>query len=183
MAAGRFCRQTPAAAWWGKLPPEKVPTDSPIRVPPPSLIPKGGTRLGRLDRKARRKPPWHRRCHQETPGEGFLRKTVHRTIFLFSCACWRYKTLGALPLLGCRLGQALDGAHRAPAPLPAFFRRKLGKELYPPTARTCASGSHRRGVQPPSLGANCPARPRAANCLGCNPRELRAQALGPQGRR
>ena len=34
------------------------------RVPPPSLIPKGGTRLGRLDRKARRKPPWHRRCHQ-----------------------------------------------------------------------------------------------------------------------
>ena len=57
------------------------------RVPPPSLIPKGGTRLGRLDRKARRKPPWHRRCHQETPGEGFLRKTVHRTIFLFSCAC------------------------------------------------------------------------------------------------
>ena len=55
--------------------------------PPPSLIPKGGTRLGRGDRKARRKPPWHRRCHQETPGEGFLRKTVHRTIFLFSCAC------------------------------------------------------------------------------------------------
>ena len=44
-------------------------------------------------------------------------------------------------------------------------------------------GSHRRGVQPPSLGANCPARPRAATCLGCNPRELRAQALGPQGRR
>ena len=106
------------------------------RVPPPSLIPKGGTRFGRGDRKAWRKPPWHRRCHQETPGEGFLRKTVHRTIFLFSCACWRYKTLGALPLLGCRLGQALDGAHRAPAPLPAFFRRKLGKELYPPTART-----------------------------------------------
>ena len=35
-----------------------------IRVPPPSLIPKGGTRLGRGDRKARRKPPWHRRCHQ-----------------------------------------------------------------------------------------------------------------------
>ena len=74
------------------------------RVPPPSLIPKGGTRLGRLDRKARRKPPWHRRCHQGSrlpprsalngahwapapPGEGFLRKTVHRTIFLFSCAC------------------------------------------------------------------------------------------------
>ena len=60
---------------------------APIRVPPPSLIPKGGTRFGRGDRKARRKPPWHRRCHQETPGEGFLRKTVHRTIFLFSCAC------------------------------------------------------------------------------------------------
>ena len=59
-------------------------------------------------------------------------------------------------------------------PHPAsFLSRKLGKELYPPTARTCASGSHRRGVQPPSLGANC---------LGCNPRELRAQALG-QGRK
>ena len=74
--------------------------------------------------------------------------------------------------------QALDGAHRAPAPLPAFFRRKLGKELHPPTARTRANCSHRRGVQPPSLGANCPARPRTANCLGCNPRELTAQALG-----
>ena len=35
-----------------------------LRVPPPSLIPKGGTRFGRGDRKARRKPPWHRRCHQ-----------------------------------------------------------------------------------------------------------------------
>ena len=106
------------------------------------------------------------------------------------------KTLGALPPFSAaasgdaaqwaapitdRRGsgdQALDGAHRAPAPLPAFFRRKLGKELHPPTARTRANCSHRRGVQPPSLGANCPARPRAANCLGCNPRELTAQALG-----
>ena len=79
--------------------PERATRQRPAqsRVPPPSLIPKGGTRLGRGDRKARRKPPWHRRCHQETPGEGFLRKTVHRTIFLFSCACWRYKTVGRCP--------------------------------------------------------------------------------------
>ena len=71
--------------------PERATRQRPAqsRVPPPSLIPKGGTRLGRLDRKARRKPPWHRRCHQETPGEGFLRKTVHWTIFLFSCVCRR----------------------------------------------------------------------------------------------
>ena len=32
--------------------------------PTPSLIPKGGTRFGRGDRRAWRKPPWHRRCHQ-----------------------------------------------------------------------------------------------------------------------
>ena len=64
------------------------------------------------------------------------------------------------------------GAERCPPGTSApasFLSRKLGKELYPPTARTCASGSHRRGVQPPSLGANC---------QGCNPRESRAQALG-----
>ena len=56
------------------------------------------------------------------------------------------------------------GAERCPPGTSApasFLSRKLGKELYPPTARTCASGSHRRGVQPPSLGATC---------LGCNPR-------------
>ena len=67
---------------------------------------------------------------------------------------------------------ALAGAIRPwdAVPHPAsFLSRKLGKELYPPTARTCASGSHRRGVQPPSLGATC---------LGCNPRGLTAQALG-----
>ena len=65
---------------------------------------------------------------------------------------------------------ALAGAIRPwdAVPHPAsFLSRKLGKELYPPTARTCASGSHRRGVQPPSLGATC---------LGCNPR---ARALAP----
>ena len=84
------------------------------RVPPPSLIPKGGTRLGRGDRKARRKPPWHRRCHQETPGEGFLRKTVHWTIFLFSCACWRYKTVGRCPT-PCQLSFEKAGQRTSPA--------------------------------------------------------------------
>ena len=49
-------------------------------------------------------------------------------------------------------GTALDGAHRAPAPLPAFFRRKLGKELHPPTARTCA------GLLMSTSGASCPRR-------------------------
>ena len=54
---------------WGRCPPREGGEGSPlaprtIPCPPPSLIPKGGTRLGRGDRKARRKPPWHRRCHQ-----------------------------------------------------------------------------------------------------------------------
>ena len=138
MAAGRFCRQTPAAAWWWQLPPkgggeawlslrgryvpvgrcpaadrggsrdagtaaavtERATRQRPahICVPPPSLIPKGGTRLGRLDRKARRKPPWHRRCHQETPGEGFLRKTQSTGLFsYFPALADATKTLGALP--------------------------------------------------------------------------------------
>ena len=71
--------------------------------------------------------------------------------------------------------QALNGAHWAPAPLPAFFRRKLGKELHPPTARTCASGSmstseascHRRelsGVQPPRTCASLLMSTSAASC-------------------
>ena len=59
---------------------------------------------------------------------------------------------------------ALAGAIRPwdAVPHPAsFLSRKLGKELHPPTARTRANGSHRRGVQPPPSGATCP---------GCNPR-------------
>ena len=80
------------------------------------------------------------------PGEGFLRKTVHRTIFLFSCACWRYKTVGRCPFSAAASGavcqwqtsitdrrgsgdQALDGAHWAPAPLPAFFRESWAKNF------------------------------------------------------
>ena len=71
------------------------------------------------------------------------------------------------PLLGCRLGQALDGAHRAPAP-PATFekvdetftRLRRARELI---IRTGVSVAHRpkarlaRGATP-------------ANCPGCNPR-------------
>ena len=40
------------------------PVGSALRRPNRQVRTKGGTRLGRLDRKARRKPPWHRRCHQ-----------------------------------------------------------------------------------------------------------------------
>ena len=89
--------------------------------------------------------------------------------------------------LGCRLGCCLpvaDVQHRptrqrrpsaercppgtsAPA---SFLSRKLGKELYPPTARTRANCSHRRERSSPPQGANCPVRPRTAICLGCNPR-------------
>ena len=141
------------------------PAPRTIPCPPPSLIPKGGTRLGRGDRKARCENLCRLWRHGGPPARVLHLKMSHRDIFSLSCACWRYKTVGRCP--------------KHPA---SFLSRKLGKELYPPTARTCASGSHRRGVQPPSLGANCPARPRAATCLGCNPRELRAQALG-QGRR
>ena len=73
--------------------------------------------------------------------------------------------------------RALNGAHRAPAP-PATFekvdetftRLRRAREL---------SYSHRRERSSPPQGANCPVRPRTANCLGCNPRELRVQALGP----
>ena len=90
------------------------PVGSALRRPNRQVRTKGGTRLGRLDRKARRKPPWHRRCHQETPGEGFLRKTVHRTIFLFSCACWRYKTVGRCPT-PCQLSFEKAGQRTLPA--------------------------------------------------------------------
>ena len=72
------------------------PVGSALRRPNRQVRTKGGTRLGRLDRKARRKPPWHRRCHQ-----------------------------------GSRLPprSALNGAHRAPAPLPAFFRESWAKNF------------------------------------------------------
>ena len=122
------------------------------RVPPPSLMAqlpsgerpaptrtgqvrtKGGTRLGRLDRKARRKPPWHRRCHQGSrlpprsalngahrapapPGEGPPPKKCPTGTFLASPA----------------LADATKTRRALPYNPPAFFRRKLGKELYPPT--------------------------------------------------
>ena len=90
------------------------PVGSALRRPNRQVRTKGGTRFGRGDRKARRKPPWHRRCHQETPGEGFLRKTVHRTIFLFSCACWRYKTVGRCPT-PCQLSFKKAGQRTLPA--------------------------------------------------------------------
>ena len=80
------------------------PVGSALRRPNRQVRTKGGTRLGRLDRKARRKPPWHRRCHQASrlpprsalngahwapapPGEGSLRKAFRRKPFLPSCAC------------------------------------------------------------------------------------------------
>ena len=158
MAAGRFCRQTPAAAWWGKLPPEKVPTDSPIRVQLPSgerpalTEPagenKGRHTLGAVGQESSEETSVASKMPSRNPRRGFLTEnTVHRTIFLFSCACWRYKTLGALPLLGCRLGQALDGAHRAPAPPAAFekvdetfTRLRRARELI---VRTGVSVAHR----------------------------------------
>ena len=94
--------------------------------------------------------------------------------------------------------QALNGAHRAPAPLPAFFRRKLGKELHSPPPRTCASGSMstsaascpRRelpGVQPPRTCASLLMSTSAASCHGrelsraATRREWTAEALRPPG--
>ena len=107
------------------------PVGSALRRPNRQVRTQGGTRLGRGDRKARRKPPWHRRCHQGSrlpprsalngahrapapPGEGFLRKTVHWTIFLFSCACWRYKTVGRCPT-PCQLSFEKAGQRTLPA--------------------------------------------------------------------
>ena len=58
-----------------------------IRVPPPSLIPKGGTRFGRGDRKAWCENlcrPWR---HGGPPARVLHLKMSHRDIFSLSCAC------------------------------------------------------------------------------------------------
>ena len=162
----------------GAASPEKVPTDSPIRVPPPSLIPKGGTRLGRGDRRAWRKPPWHRRCHQGSRlpprsalngahwapappkggGETWLslwgryvpvgrcpaarvpcEKPSAGSLFYLPALANAIRPWGRCPFSAAASGavcqwqtsstdrrgsgdQALDGAHRAPAP-PATFEK------------------------------------------------------------
>ena len=57
-----------------------------IRVPPPSLMPKGGTRLGRGDRRARCGNlcrPWR---HGGPPARVLHLKMSHRDIFSLSCA-------------------------------------------------------------------------------------------------
>ena len=68
------------------------------RVPPPSLIPKGGTRLGRGDRKARRKPP----CGiadaiKKPPARVSYGKQSTGLFSYFPALADATKTLGALP--------------------------------------------------------------------------------------
>ena len=179
------------------------PAPRTIPCPPPSLIPKGGTRLGRGDRKARRKPPWHRRCHQGSrlpprsalngahrapapPGEGFLRKTVHWTIFLFSCACWRYKTVGRCPFSAAASVKrwTVPTGHQRPCQL-SF--EKAGQRTSPAygahasywfaQARRSAAAQWRDlpGVQPPRT---CAGLLMSTSGASCQRRGLTAQALG-----
>ena len=87
---------------------------------PRPLVPKDGTSFrgqGRLDHgrprgiyDAIREPPT--RVPYEKPSTGSL--------FYLPAFAGGEQDLGALPLLACRLGQALNGAHWAPAPLQAF---------------------------------------------------------------
>ena len=58
-----------------------------IRVPPPSLIPKGGTRLGRGDRNARCGNLCRLWRHGGPPARVLHLKMSHRDIFSLSCAC------------------------------------------------------------------------------------------------
>ena len=121
MAAGRFCRQTPAAAWWGKLPQRRYlqirPSVSPRRRLYQRAVHAWGGVTGKLGENLRgiedaiKKPPARVSYGKQSTG-------------LFSYF------------------PALAGAIRPwdAVPHPAsFLSRKLGKELYPPTARTCAS--------------------------------------------
>ena len=84
------------------------------RVPPPPLIPKGGTRLGRGDRGARCGNlcrPWR---HGGPPARVLHLKMSHRDIFSLSCACWRYKTVGRCPT-PCQLSFEKAGQRTLPA--------------------------------------------------------------------
>ena len=145
MAAGRFCRQTPAAAWWGKLSQRRYlqirPSVSPRRRLYQRAAHAWGGVTGKLGGNLRgiedaiKKPPARVSNGKQSTG-------------LFSYF------------------PALAGAIRPwdAVPHPAsFLSRKLGKELHPPTARTRANCSHRRERSSP---------PQGATCQGCNPREL-----------
>ena len=93
-----------------------------------------------------RKASANRRFAQETPDEGFLRKTVHWTIFLFSCVCRRrLRPWDAVP---------------HPATFEKVDETFLRLRAFCPAARTRSNLSIRRGPQPPPRGATCPVRPR-----------------------
>ena len=100
--------------------------------PPPSLMPKGGTRLGRGDRGARCGNlcrPWR---HGGPPARVLHLKMSHRDIFSLSCACWRYKTVGRCPT-PCQLSFVESWAKN-------FTRLRRARELI---VRTGVSVAHR----------------------------------------
>ena len=90
------------------------PAPRTIPCPPPSLIPKGGTRLGRGDRKARCENLCRLWRHGGPPARVLHLKMSHRDIFSLSCACWRYKTVGRCPT-PCQLSFEKAGQRTLPA--------------------------------------------------------------------
>ena len=150
MAAGRFCRQTPAAAWWWQLPPEKVPTDSPIRVQLPSgerpalTEPagenKGRHTLGAVGQESSEETSVASKMPSRNPRRGFLTENSPQDYFpIFLRLLTLPRPWGRCPFSAAASGavcqwqtsstdrrgsgdRALDGAHRAPAP-PATFEK------------------------------------------------------------
>ena len=90
------------------------PAPRTIPCPPPSLIPKDGTRLGRGDRKARCENLCRLWRHGGPPARVLHLKMSHRDIFSLSCACWRYKTVGRCPT-PCQLSFEKAGQRTSPA--------------------------------------------------------------------
>ena len=84
---------------------------------------KGRHTLGAVGQESSEETSVASKMPSRNPRRGFLTENSPQDYFPIFLRLLTLQDLGgAAPLLGCRLGQALDGAHRAPAP-PATFEK------------------------------------------------------------